>query len=229
MNDARFVCNLALRKLGVLGGGRDARLSDLNDTLDALRSMYSSWVASGAFGRLWDVVPTGTNYTARGGERIYRQSADTLTVTLPELVSVCGDGDDYGHGPVRYYGTNITVSTVGDITTVQVETSQPIGYALPPRDGAVVVISDQVGGQTLTNIYDGTVKRWQSVEDLQLDNEAPRSAADVQGLAACLAIEVSDQFGSDVAPQTVAAAGRFKTAMVSRFGMRREEGVGVYF
>lgn len=226
MSDARFVCNLALRKLGVLGGGRDARPTDLNDTLDALRSMYSSWVASGAFGRLRDVVPQGETYMARGGERLYCQ--DTMTVTLPELVSECQRGD-YGREDVRYYGTIITITTVNGITTTTSEPAQPISYAQTPRDGSVVVISDRDGGQTLTWIYDGTIKKWQSIEDMQMDSEAPRSAADTQGLAACLAIEISDQFGSDVAPQTVAAAGRFKTAMVARFGMRREETAGVYF
>jgi hypothetical protein len=224
---ARTVCNLALRKLGVLGSGRDARPADMTDTLDALRGMYTAWVSSGAFGRLRDVVPTGFNYTATGGESIFRQSPSTLTVTLPELVSECQRGD-YGREPVRYYGTNITVSTVGDVTTVLVEASQPIGYALPPRDASCVVISDQVGGQTLTSLYDGHIKRWQTVEGLGLDDEAPRSDADLQGLASCLAIEISDQFGSDIAEQTIVAAGRYKTALAARFGMRREPSVGIY-
>jgi len=227
MATARAVCNLALRKLGVLGSGRDARGTDMTDTLDALRGMYTAWVSSGAFGRLWDVVPTGTNYTATGGERIFRQSAATLTVTLPELVAECQQSD-YGHEPVRYYGTNITVSTVGDVTTVLVEASQPIGYAVPPRDASCVVISDQVGGQTLTSLYDGHSKRWQTVEGLGLDDDAPRSDADLQGLASCLAIEISDQFGADISDQTIVAAGRYKTAMVARFGMRREPTPGVY-
>lgn len=227
MTTARTVCNLALRKLGVLGSGRDARTPDLNDTLDALKGMYCAWVASGAFGRLQDVVPTGDNYVTSGSQRVFRQSADTMTVTLPELVSECQRGD-YGHEPVRYYGTNITVTTINGETIVTVEPSQPIGYALPPRDATAVIISDQVGGQTNTWLYDGTLKKWENVERLQLDMEAPRSAADVQGLASCLAIEISDQFGSDLQEQTIVAAGRYKTALAARFGMRREQSVGVY-
>jgi len=227
MATARSVCNLALRKLGVLGGGRDARPADINDTLDALRSMYTAWVSSGAFGRLRDVVPTGTTYMTAGNERILRESAGTLTVTLPEMVSHAWH-DDYGNEPVRYYGTNVIVSTVDNQTNITVEPSQPVGYAIPPRDGSAVVITDIEGGQTVTWLYDGHIKRWQCVELLQMDDEAPRSVADQQGLAACLAIEVSDQFGSDVAAQTVAAASRYKIALTSRFGMRREESYGVY-
>lgn len=228
MATARFVVNTALRKLGVLASGREPRLSDQTDALDALRSMYGSWVASGAFGRLRDVVPTGTQYTSAGNERIFRESADVMTVVLPELVSEVSHAD-YGHEPVRYYGTTVTVSTVGNETIIDVKPSQPIGYALPPRDGSVVVISDRIGGETRTWIYDGTTKRWESPDMIVLDDEAPRSSADVQGLASMLALEIADQFDASVPDATVRQASRYQTQMVARFGMRRESVEGVYF
>ncbi|MCW2763387.1 MAG: hypothetical protein JWR85_3588 [Marmoricola sp.] len=226
----RVIVNSALRKLGRLGAGREPRTADAADTLEALRGMYSSWIASGALGRLQDVVPTGTNYTAMGGDRIYRQSAATLSVTLPELVSEASGGDyGDGHRAARYYGTIVTISTVGGVVTVDVQPAQPIGYATPPRDGAPVVISDAIGGQTLSWIYDGTAKQWQPIKDLRLEDDAPRSSADPEGLAAMLALEVADKFGIDVSPFTMRAAARFQTALTSRLGMRREAVAGNYY
>jgi hypothetical protein len=224
----RLIVNSALRKLGRLGAGREPRVADQTDVLAALQGLYGSWVASGAFGRLGDVVPTGTNYMASGGERILRESAATLVVTLPELVAD-SYGTDYGRGPGRYFGTVVTVETVGNDTIVTVEPSQPIGYALPPRDGAVVVISDRFGGNTRTWLYDGHIKLWQELEDLQLDDEAPRSASDPEGLGATLALEIADTFGAEVGPTTQRQAMRFQVAMTHRYGMRREPVPGVYF
>lgn len=228
MATCRLIVNSALRKLGRLGAGREPRVADQTDVLAALQGLYGSWVVAGSFGRVQDIVPTGTNYMASGGERILRESADTLVVTLPELVSDEG-GSDYGRRGGRYYGTVITIGMVGADTVVTVEPSQPIGYALPPRDGAVVIITDRVGGNTQTWIYDGQIKRWQSIDSLQLDDEAPRSASDPEGLSAMLALEVADMFGAEAGPTTQRQAGRYQVALTQRFGMRREPVPGVYF
>lgn len=229
MATGRYVVNLALQKLGILAAGREARTPDATDALAALEGLYGAWIAGGAFGRLTDVVPQGNLYVTAGNERIIRESADVLEVVLPELVSDQWVGD-YGHGPSRYYGTVVTVTTDGDTTTVDVAAAQPISYAVPPRDGSVVSITDRVGGQTLYYMYDGTVKTWQALSPLILDDQMPRSSADPQGLAACLAIEISDSYGSaaTIGPATAMQAARFKTAMVSRFSMPRIESAGVF-
>ncbi len=196
---ARVVVNTALRKLGVLAAGREPRLSDATDTLAALQGLYTSWIVNGSFGRLEDVVPKGPSYTPCGSCRVVRQSSATLDVILPELV---GRGWVYDYGWYRCSGEyNPTV---------------------PPRDGMTVVISDSIGGETASWIYDGTVKQWQQIETLTLNDEAPRSASDLLGLSACLAIEVADQFGEEVSATSALQAARYKTALVSRYGMRRE-------
>lgn len=226
MATARFVINAALRKLGVLASGREARTSDFTDTLEALRGLYGSWIASGAFGRLHDVTPSGTDYQATGHERILRRTP-TLSVTLPELVSD-GSFEDYGRERTGYYGTLVTVTDTVDGVSVTIEPGQPLSYATTPRDGAPVVISDTSGGQTAAWLYDGTVKHWERVDVLDADGDAPRSWADPQGLASCLAMEIADQFGAEVPAASAMQARRFLTSMTQRFGMRREEGVGVY-
>lgn len=202
----RSVVNLALRKLGKLGAGREPRLADTTDAFEGLKGLYTTWVASGAFGRLHDIQPRGPEYTARVGQRITRESEALVRVILPEVAS-----DDR---PIPYdYGWNCRRSAHERTT---------------PIDGSAVVIVSLDTGATQTWLFDGTRKQWQQVTALQIDDEAPRSSADHQGLAACLAEELADQFGADLAPTTIAQAARFKTAMTTGFGFEDRATVGVY-
>jgi hypothetical protein len=194
MATCRDITNLALRKLGKLGAGREARIADATDALDALQSMYVGWVASGAFGRLHDVQPSGPEYTARCGQRVTRTSAALVEVILPEQTVQNGLYD---------YGRCIP------------------GYVYP-QDGDAVVIVTLDTGLIQTWLYDGTAKKWQDVTMLQMDDVAPRSVADRQGLASCLAIELADQYGAALHPTTLAQAGRYKTALVAHYGFDRQ-------
>lgn len=230
MATCRSIVNLALQKLGVLGAGREARTADQADALAALEGLYGAWVVGGAFGRLYDVIPQGNLYVAQGNERIVRQSAELLEVVLPELVPDHCVGD-YGRGPSRYYGTVVTITTVLGEVVVDVRAAQPIAaFATTPRDASVVSITDREAGQTVYYMYDGSVKAWHALSPLFLDDPAPRSFSDAQGLAACLAIEISDSYGSaaTVGPATAMQASRFKSAMTTRYSMPRVESAGVF-
>ena len=227
MATCRAIVNSSLRKLGRLGAGREPRTADQTDALAALQGLYGSWIASGAFGRLQDVMPTGTTYVAGGNERIIRSSADQMSVTLPEAISDQWIGD-YGRNRRGYYGTVITITEEGGQTIIDVQASQPIGCVEPPRDGSPVIITDREGGQTAAWLYDGTLKAWQRLDSLQLDQQAPRSAADPEGLAAILSLELADTFGAEIGPSTLRQAQRFQTALTHRYGMRREASVGVF-
>lgn len=230
---ARVVCNLALRKLGVVGSGRDARASDLVDTLNALRSMYLGWIASGASGRLVDVVITA-DYCARPNERVIRESEAACFVSLPQLsVDGCWRHDFGSNSLVRDPildgdGAPILDEYNRDILADPIRERRILGCAKPPRDASAIVINDICTGNTQSYLYDGTVKKWQTIDGLTLDDEAPRSYADLDGLASQLAIKVSDQFGSDVAPATVRAAALYQSALTMRFGMERTETRGVF-
>jgi len=229
MATARQITNSALRKIGRLGGGREPRLSDQTDVLAALQGLYTSWIAAGSFGRLDDVVPTGTSYVARGNERILRTSEAQMSVTLPELVDD-SSYQDYGRQRAGYYGTVITVDTdeTTGVVTVDVQPGQPLSYSVTPRDGSPVVIVDREGGQVCSWLYDGTAKRWERLDMLQLDGQAPRSLADPEGLSALLALEIADTFGAEVGPTTQMQAARYRMAMTHRFGMRQDGVAGVY-
>ncbi|MFC0304396.1 hypothetical protein [Rhizorhabdus histidinilytica] len=82
MASCRDIVNGALRKLGKLGAGREPRLADSQDALEALRGLYRSLITSGAFGRLADIIPTGETYTAGENQRIFRNSDATLQIDL---------------------------------------------------------------------------------------------------------------------------------------------------
>lgn len=222
MATCRTIRNLALRKLGVLGAGREPRAADGQDAFDGLAAMYRAMINAGAFGRLCDVVPTGTDYTARRSERIFRNNSDTLTINLPEMIS----GEP---GCCQYYGTIVTVESEGSTVTVTVQPAQPMGYAVPPHDCMVVVISDAFTGQTADFIYDGHIKKWQSLYDLTIDSEAPLSFRDVNGLASLLATTIADQFGGQLTDATVSAARIFQSSLTHRFSMPTAVSAGVFF
>jgi hypothetical protein len=208
MATCRHVVNGALRKLGRLGGGREPRTADAADALAALQGLYLSWIASGAFGRLRDVIAEA-DIIAVEGCRIIRDEA-VVTVTLPEVVQAYCNPLPYNLER-DYYGTS------------PVDTSNR-----PPRDGSVVQIKDTVGGQVASHIYDGTLREWVQVEMLQMDNEAPRSVTDPEGLSAALAMELADTFGAEIGPTTLRQAGRFTAAMINNPSAPRREAAGVY-
>jgi hypothetical protein len=207
------IINRALRKLGRLGAGRDARQQDAQDALDALRGLYSSWVASGAFGRMSDII-VNADATAGENQRIVRPADVTAEITLPEAYDSAQGypPPPYGQAwqsPVLFEGINPNIR--------------------PPRDGASVSVIDQATGTAQSWLYDGFVKRWVSIDSLTLTSEAPISGADPEGLAACLAVEVADQFSADIPPATVRAAARFMWSMTNRASQPREIGQGAYF
>jgi hypothetical protein len=222
MATCRSIRNLALRKLGVLGAGREPRTADGQDAFDGLKAQYRAMINAGAFGRLCDVIPTGTDYTARRSERIFRNNSDTLTVNLPEMVS----GEP---GCCEYYGSIVTVETVGPTVTVTIEPGQPIGYVTPPHDCMVVVISDAFTGITADFIYDGHIKKWQSIYDLEIDSQAPLSWRDENGLASLLATTLADQFGGQLSETTVSAARVFQSGLIHRWSMPSQVSAGTFY
>lgn len=202
MATCRAIENTALRKLGVLGAGREPRDAERNDAHTGLQALYRSMINAGAFGRLRDVVPTGSDYTARENERVFRNGDVTLEVTLPELVPICD-------GPPRPYDQEYAVYS--DQTTDR--------NMRPPRDCSVVVIEDAFTGDVADFIYDGDLKKWVSIYDLAIDDNAPLSRRDELGLSSLLAMSISDQFGGALTDSTVGAGRLFQSGLVNRWSM----------
>lgn len=201
----------ALRKLGVLASGREARPVDRDDTMEALKGLYRQLINGGAFGRLADVVPVA-DYTTCGNVRVFRGSdVSELAITLPETVNNCNYWCDQ-----RIYGSCWCPDNVirRDVTT--------------PRDCTVVSISDAVTGETYDFIYDGQIKTWQGLYDLTLEDRAPLAQRDPQGLMALLALQIGDDFGAQVGPTTARLAGNFSQSLATRLSMPRVQTAGVF-
>jgi hypothetical protein len=169
--------------------------------MEALRNAYRQLISQGSFGRLRDVVPLG-DYTAGENERIFRNSAATNTITLPEIVSRWSNPRSYVDEVDTYYGVN-------DSTR-------------PPQDCAVAVVADAFTGIVADFIYDGSIKRWQSLYTLKLDDEAPLSHRNPQGLQAYLSGQVADEFAGQLGPTTIAQAAGFISGMTHRYDGYRE-------
>lgn len=204
MANCRTICNGALRKIGVLAAGREARPVDLNDTFDALKGLYAQLITNGAFGRLADVIPVD-DYTASENERIFRNSEDVVSITLPETLlnwEYWGAWWIFGRYPYE------PVPPATNAVNLDVRT---------PRDCAVISIIDKFSGLVSDFIYDGQLKSWIGISALTLDDEAPLSQRDPQGLQALLAAQISDEYGREVGGATQRLAGNFQSALTNRF------------
>ena len=212
MTTCRDIVNGALRKIGRLGAGREPRLADSQDTLETLRGLYRSLINSGAFGMLRDVIPTGSAYTARENERIFRNSDATLEINLPEVVArdLCGP---------RPYDEEC------DCTA---QTNPTATNQRPPRDCSVVVISDAFTASTVEYIYDGQQKLWVPLYGLTLDSEAPLSYRDPEGLKCLLAMQVVDEFGGELGAMSASTGFAFRSSLITRFSTPDTPVYGVY-
>ena len=202
----REVGNLALRKLGIVRSGGTASASEMQDCLEALSSLYQSWIDGGAFGRVTNVPMNiqGT-FTSGVNQHLNVLVDDTVTIDLPSTVP-------YGYWntwmAARDYGWGLNVPLGGDD-----------GYNVPP-DKSVVMITDKFDvTRRATYVYDGTVQLWMRIDTLDLDSEAPLSARNLDGLASILAVRVVDQFGdTNLSQLTMRSANKYQLALVTRFG-----------
>ncbi|MGL4404893.1 MAG: hypothetical protein ACRCT6_03975, partial [Notoacmeibacter sp.] len=195
------IVNSALRKLGVLASGREARPVDRDDAFQQLVDLYRQLVSQGAFGRLRDVIPQA-DYTAFGNERIFRNHSATLQITLPETVA------NWQYWNDRYI--------FGIYPNEPSQATQSTSVATP-RDCSVVSIIDAFVPGVYDFIYDGQVKQWQGLYDLSITSEAPLSFRDPQGLAAMLAVQMADETSGEIGPSTLRQAQSFMTQLTSRF------------
>lgn len=208
MATCRSIVNRALRKIGVLAAGREARPSDAEDTLEALKGLYKAWISSGAFGRMADVVPNA-DFTAGENQRIFVTVDTVATITLPELVPMHLDPLPYDQERVAY--TNYEATD---------------GANRPPKDGAVVEVVE--GDSILTYLYDGTLRRWQEIGAMALADDCPRSHSDPEGLAACLALEIAGNYDAGVSDTDLRQARRYEETLSLHLSRPREAAAGVY-
>lgn len=205
MHTTREIGQLALRKLGLLRAGGTASDAEIQDCLEALSSLYMQWIDGGAFGRVRNVpIARSGSMTTGVNQHLNVLTEDAVDLSLPSIVPY-----DYWdtYMPSRDYGWGLNVPFGGND-----------GQNVPP-DKSVILITDQFGSGRATYVYDGTVQRWMSVSDLTLDDEAPLSARNLDGLASVLAVRVVDQFGdTNLSQLTMRSANKYQLALVTSFG-----------
>lgn len=191
MATVQTIINRALAKLGVIGAGEDPEDNDNALCFQALKGVYRHLRTAGAFGTIYEVFPNTESYFANENEHIIRNADVTKVVILPESVANIEGQGDYG----------VPTFTVDE------------NYVRAPRDMAYIAITDQATSTTLDYLYDGQNALWRCIETMTLNDVAPLSFRDENGLAACLAMHVADEFGQQV------------TQLISRSANRFEEGV----
>lgn len=227
--------------MGVVGGTgrREPSLTEYFDSLEILASMYRTIITSGTLGRLRDVVPRG-DYVAGENQRIFRRYNEQQEILLPDLVSMCGT---FG-----YLGCNNLVEPITNAPPVPScdYGRKPYGYhnlqdRRTIRDGSVVTIVDEMSGDMLEAIYDGQIKAWHTLSDLDLDEldeandwsvqrlkdaldqPAPLSHRDRNGLVALLATLLADDFSAEIPAMVSIQAQQFKQSLAGNYSTYKRD------
>lgn len=199
----RDVGTSALRKLGVLRAGGEMKAADGETARASLQSFYMGCINARTFGEIANVVvSTAGTITAALNQHI-NATVDGVIVDLPTTLPACfwDSFEPYGD-----YGWPWCSPYYGDsgVTT--------------PADKSVVMVTSQDDDARQVWLYDATIQRWMRIDTLTLNDEAPLSARDADGLACVLAMRLSDEFGLDPRPLTLSSAAKYKLALVQGRG-----------
>lgn len=200
MVTAQQTINRALGKLGILGAGQTPSDDDNELCLRALKGTYRRLRTSGAFGKIYDTIPSADRYEPAENEHVARFNSNVEIIDLPETIANFDETTDYG--ATTYYE---------DFTTVR-----------PPRDCSYIAISDPASDITEDWIYDGQNKVWRSVERMSFNDPAPLGFRDENGLACLLALAVADDFGVQPSDRIALAARQFEEGITHNWSQAGE-------
>jgi hypothetical protein len=188
------VITAALKKIAVT----NPTTAELSDGLAALQSLYDAMVSAGSFGRLNDIVVTA-DYTAQEFDRIFVDTASAVTVTVPDTFDrTCMDPP----------------TTAND----------PSASTRPPRDLSAIVINTIDTTEREVYVSDAHIGQWVNVLALGLNDIAPLSLRNTDGLACRLAMVVAADYSDrNVNPLTLDGANRFLSELTHRAGSPRYE------
>ena len=109
------------------------------------------------------------------------------------------------------------------------DTISDCGQDRPPRDGSLVIISDELTSETEAYIYDGSVKMWVLLTELGLTDAAPLANRDPIGLTCTLALELADEYGQQASDIIRMNAARFHMGLIHNWSAPQAIIRGVYF
>jgi hypothetical protein len=148
-------------------------------------------------------------YEQWGSNGMFGRLADVLTA------------DDYEASP----NERITVT---DAATVTIPTSfETDGEDYPAYDTAFIEVVDVDAGTVTRYLWESGA--WVEISGLGLNDEAPLAGKGRSGLAACLAIPLAEEFGTNVGPGVARQAGAFKTGLSLKYGSDAQRTASDYF
>lgn len=215
MATTRTVVAQALRAIRALGPGDDPSIDEINVGAEAiaeiLLDLHNSW------GLMSDVDVTA-DYVAAENQRVRIQIGFTVTVMLPNSVSVDAyyDPYDYGFVPITLIPQTGFVGQADGIQYRQ------------PRDGSRVEI---VGTTQGLFFYRADTNNWYSATGFGIDDELPLNNRYTSALAALVAERLMDVWPGAPEPtpglaKRIAKAG---AALMLRFGVARDGTAATYF
>ncbi|HEX7720463.1 MAG TPA: hypothetical protein VF389_11705 [Woeseiaceae bacterium] len=101
------------------------------------------------------------------------------------------------------------------------------GTRRAPKELSVIQVVNRTAGTTETHIYYNGA--WEELEGLTLNSPAPLAYYGKAGLAACLALEMADYFGSQVGMGVGRMAARFMAAFRDRRIASNDRGTADYY
>lgn len=186
MTTVRQLVTAAYRRARVTDRRRALNEQEAAIGLSLLQGMFHQWISEGVFGRMTDVGLEG-DVTASENTRIIIRTAASVTITLPT------DVEDSAYIAPDGYSTN-----------------------RPPRDGAVIAVSDLQSAFSETYIHDSANGGWVLIEGLTLDSTVPLTPRYRDGLEAGLAVRIADENGQDPSNTLRALAATGKAAIGGR-------------
>lgn len=215
MATCRDLIKRSLRKLGAIAAGQEPTADMATDALVSLQSLYLELIGQGVFGRQFDITITDATYTANEQERILCDNLSGVTITLPDQITAppwwCGYGDGYWSGYGGWWGPDYGVGWLSNCV-----------YPRPPRDGALVTLTDLLSDFSQNYIYDSQIGRWTLIQGLTLNSDAPFYARYQEGIACKLAEILSPEYPAlPLNPQVLKGANQFNSAISHRWDAPR--------
>lgn len=194
------IIKMALKKIHVLAAGTEPTSVQAADGMTALQDMIVELIATGALGRLNDVLATSA-YTAREFDRI--QVSNGVTVTIPTVITpdMCSPG---GYAPYDY-GFR--------------ECEPTASSNRPPRDRSCIVTITDNGDGTFSEVdyvWSAYKGKWVQIQALGQQDDFPFAASLENGFAAMLAERLSDDYDQPIGQETKLQAGRARMALSLR-------------
>jgi hypothetical protein len=216
MATVRVALKEALRALRAVAPGDDPTADELSAGLEAAQALILD--IHEARGPLHEIDVSGA-YTAGENQRLRIESGDTVSITLPNSVSLFWQYDPYDYGFAPGYPGVPPQGSTGAADNIEWRS---------PRDGARIEI---VGTAQALYFYRADINAWQPATGLTIDGELPFNNRLTDAFAAMLAERLIDEVttASGPTPALTRRIARARAAMFSQAGRHHTRRIGAYF